>query len=141
MTSTASDAIKLDRRRLPLEQAPRTRADCAHGPRPCPWIRCRHHQLWSKPRYELRRATDDELVEAVVWMASSCTLDVADEGPASLQVVADAMGFNSRERARQIEGEALAKVRGRLADLLGGDEPDVWEGDPSTTWEEAEAWT
>ena len=22
---------------------PRTRADCLKGPRPCPWIMCRHH--------------------------------------------------------------------------------------------------
>jgi hypothetical protein len=25
------------------EQAPRTRADCVDGPRPCPWAACRYH--------------------------------------------------------------------------------------------------
>lgn len=27
------------------EQRPRTRGDCKDGPRPCPWVSCRHHLL------------------------------------------------------------------------------------------------
>ncbi len=28
--------------RLPIVR-PKTRGECASGPRPCPWVSCRHH--------------------------------------------------------------------------------------------------
>lgn len=45
----------------------------------------------------------------------------------------------TRERARQIETSAMAKLRLPVALALGrmaGDVGDVWEGDPSTTWDD-----
>ena len=58
-------------------ERPRTRGECVDGPRPCPWVSCRHHlylevrehngHLWRNHP----AADPDELPE-------SCSLDVAD---------------------------------------------------------------
>lgn len=75
---------------------PMTRADCLDGPRPCPWVSCRYHLFWArrkraKPPWE---------------MDETCTLDIADRGGVTLDVVAAVMGL-TRERVRQIEAHAI----------------------------------
>lgn len=91
---------------------PRTRGDCVNGPRPCPWVSCRHHlAIDVRDRVVVERET-----------SQSCALDVADMGPQTFEEVGNALGV-SRERIRQIEGRALAKLRpkyGRaVADHIG----------------------
>lgn len=77
------------------EAAPRppaTRADCADIARPCPALRCRHHN------------------GAGPW---SCSLDVADAGGITLDEVGRALRV-TRERARQLEVQALVQLRMRV---------------------------
>ena len=88
-------------------QMPTTRGECKHGPRPCPWVNCRHH-LGSLNLDEgrLHRATPQAVQE------HSCVLDVADENPDGipLEQVANMFGI-TRERVRQIEAKALRRLR------------------------------
>jgi DNA-directed RNA polymerase sigma subunit (sigma70/sigma32) len=53
----------------------------------------------------LERAAD-----AVLDMPATCALDVADRGGVTLAEIADLLGI-TRERARQIDSTALAKLR------------------------------
>lgn len=91
--------------------APKTRADCLAGPRPCPWASCKHHL--GIPHSEDDRGRKRKGAE-------TCSLDVADEGGKTLEEVGDQLGV-TRERARQILEAALVKIRPRdrvlLADL------------------------
>ena len=83
-------------RRLPL-----TRGDCMDGPRPCPHVTCRHH-------------LDVEKRHGVgVGENPTCSLDVADIGEHTLEEVAEIFGM-TRERVRQIQSEALEKLRAKL---------------------------
>ena len=84
---------------------PRTRGDCINGPRPCPWISCRHHLYFSAIKRNLHPAwpglEPDE-------MSETCSLDVADRSETTLADIARLMNL-SRERVRQLESDALAK--------------------------------
>jgi hypothetical protein len=89
---------------------PRTRAECADGIRPCPWVSCRHHLfLDAHPTSGSIRLNHPGL--EVDQIPESCSLDVADRvadsrtGSASLSVVAKLMGI-THERVRQVETEA-----------------------------------
>ncbi len=93
------------------EGRPRTRGECVDGPRPCPWVSCRHH-LYAEITLDggLR----------VVWpdlepgdMHESCSLDVADRGGVRDAKVGALLNV-TRARARQIEDAALQHLRGRL---------------------------
>jgi hypothetical protein len=91
---------------------PRTRGECATGPRPCPWVGCKYHLYLdvnedngsiklNHPHREL-----DELEE-------TCALDVADRHEkkgVTLEHVGELMNL-VRERARQLEIAGLFKVR------------------------------
>jgi hypothetical protein len=57
-----------------------------------------------------------------------CALHEAEQGPHSLQQTADALGLGSRQRAQQIEAEALAKLReAGLLELPDDREPSLWD--------------
>lgn len=80
---------------------PRTRADCIDGPRPCPYVGCRHHL-----GLDVREGGSIAYSGAV----ETCSLDVADEGGLPLLEVGRIIGV-TRERIRQIEREALWKLQ------------------------------
>jgi hypothetical protein len=95
---------------------PATRGQCRDGARPCPFISCAFHLYLDVSRetgsikLNFPDLEPDELEE-------SCVLDVADQGGATLERVAQMMNM-TRERVRQIESDALAKldaVRERIA--------------------------
>jgi hypothetical protein len=85
---------------------PKTRAECADVPRPCPYASCQWHLYADHHRESLRAGFSGG---DVTKLNQSCALDLADGGPQTLEVVAEALGI-SPERARQIEERALAKL-------------------------------
>jgi len=87
---------------------PRTRAECAEGPRPCPFVSCKYHlfiDVSSKTGAIKLNFPDLEVWE----MNESCALDVADRGGTTLEDVGAIMNL-TRERIRQLEVKALAKL-------------------------------
>jgi len=63
---------------LPVLERPRTRAECADGPRPCPWVSCRHHLYGYVDAVGHYRVAKPWLHP---WeLAESCSLDVAEQG-------------------------------------------------------------
>lgn len=92
-----------------LHERPQTRADCIDGPRPCPWVSCKHHlylDVSAKTgtiHFNFPNAEPDELRE-------TCALDIASHGGVTLEEAGRAMNL-TRERVRQIEALALPKLR------------------------------
>ncbi len=87
---------------------PRNRAECAEGPRPCPFVSCKHHLFIDvSPKTGAIKLNFPDLE---VWdMGESCALDVADRGGTTLEDVGAIMNL-TRERIRQVEVKALAKL-------------------------------
>jgi hypothetical protein len=87
---------------------PRTRAQCADGPRPCPFVSCKHHLFVDVSAKT--GAIKLNFPDLDVWeMNESCALDVADRGGTTLEDVGAIMNL-TRERIRQVEVKALAKL-------------------------------
>lgn len=87
---------------------PKTRAQCIDGPRPCPYVSCKHHlflDVSAKTGAIKLNFPDLDLWE----MGESCALDVADRGGTTLEDVGAIMNL-TRERIRQVEVRALAKL-------------------------------
>jgi hypothetical protein len=100
-----------------IDARPKTRGDCVDGPRPCPWVGCRHHLY-----LEVSEATGRIKVAfpgAKPWhLAESCSLDVADRGEHLLRDVGLVLNL-TRERARQITDTALANLHPDAVRLTG----------------------
>jgi len=89
-------------------ERPRCRGDCVDGPRPCPFVGCRYHLF-----VDVTDAGNLKLnfPDLEVWeLGQTCALDVADQGGVTLDDVGIYLNV-SRERARQLELEALRLVR------------------------------
>jgi hypothetical protein len=101
VTSTAT--LQADR--------PRTRAECQHEQRPCPWVSCKHHlYLDVNPRTGSIKLNFPDLEP---WeLEHTCALDVADDGGHTLEEVGDITNL-TRERIRQLELRGLLELRGR----------------------------
>jgi hypothetical protein len=87
---------------------PNTRAECVDGPRPCPYVSCKHHlYLDVSARTGAIKLNFPDLE---VWdMNETCALDIADRGGTTLEEVGAIMNL-TRERIRQVEVKALAKL-------------------------------
>jgi hypothetical protein len=87
---------------------PKQRAECAEGPRPCPYVSCKHHLFIDvSPRTGAIKLNFPDLE---VWeMGESCALDISDRGGTTLEDVGAIMNL-TRERIRQVEVKALAKL-------------------------------
>ncbi len=101
---------ELDEVRREMESCrPRSRADCASGPRPCMFITCKHHLY-----LDVNPATGSiklNFPDKEVWeLAETCALDVADRGGITLEEVGSIMNL-TRERIRQVETRGLLKLR------------------------------
>jgi hypothetical protein len=88
--------------------APKTREECQHGPRPCPFVSCKYHLY-----------LDVNATGAIVLnfpdlepgeMEHSCALDEADVGGMTLEFIGQRLNI-TRERIRQIEFRVLRKLR------------------------------
>ena len=97
-------------------ERPKTRAECANGLRPCPFVSCTHHLFLdvSSRTGAIKLNFPDLEVED---MKESCALDIADRGGTTLEEVGAIMNL-TRERIRQVE------VRGRLKLKMGSPSPD-----------------
>lgn len=98
----------------PDVERPRTRGDCEDGPRPCPFVSCRHHaylDVLANGMLSINFPNIDSLDEI-----QTCTLDLASEGSMSLEQVGEALGV-SRERVHQLEAKALMKLGLKKKDL------------------------
>jgi hypothetical protein len=94
----------------PAHDRPKTRSECANGPRPCPYVSCRYHLFldvtetgsitFSRPGVEV-----DELEH-------SCALDVAESGELELRKVGALMGI-SHGRVDQIAERAFRRLLAR----------------------------
>jgi hypothetical protein len=93
----------------PPIRRPEFRGECEGGRRPCPFVSCRYHLYLDVTR-------TGSIVfnfEEEPWeIDPSCALDVAEDGD---HILEDIAGFFSvcRERIRQIERDALIKLRWR----------------------------
>src|SRR6187399_518543 len=89
-------------------EKPLTREECVEGPRPCPFVSCKHHLFIDvSPRTGAIKLNFPDLE---VWdLGESCALDVADRGGTTLEDVGAIMNL-TRERIRQVEVKALAKL-------------------------------
>ncbi len=92
-----------------MPERPKTRAVCADGPRPCPWVGCEYHlYLDVNPengtiKYNYPGIEPEELEDC-------CALDIAEEMGCTLDEVGSLMNL-TRERVRQTESAAFAKLK------------------------------
>lgn len=94
---------------------PRTREECVEGPRPCPFVSCKHHLFIDVSART--GAIKLNFPDLEVWdLGESCALDVADRGGTTLEDVGAIMNL-TRERIRQVEVKALAKLEA-LRDMM-----------------------
>ena len=105
-----------------IEQArPRSRADCANGPRPCMFVSCKHHLY-----LDVNPSTGSiklNFPDKEIWeLGETCALDVADRGGITLEEVGGIMNL-TRERIRQVETRGLLKLR-----AVADDEPRIPPG-------------
>lgn len=99
-------------------ERPRTRADCLNGPRPCPWVSCRHHLYLDVNRKgNLLFNFPDVEPEEMEKLPSTCALDVADEGAATLERTGELMNL-TRERVRQVEHRVMHRVERTAPEAL-----------------------
>ena len=95
---------------------PRSRADCANGPRPCMFVSCKHH-LYLDVNPETG-SIKLNFPDKEIWeLEETCALDVADRGGITLEEVGSIMNL-TRERIRQVEARGLSKLR-----VIADDEP------------------
>jgi hypothetical protein len=103
--------LELGRLLYPDEEGserPQTRADCAGGARPCPFVSCKHHLFLDVSART--GAIKLNFPDLDVWeMSETCALDVADRGGTTLEEVGAIMNL-TRERIRQVEVKGLAKL-------------------------------
>lgn len=87
---------------------PRTRGECVEGPRPCPWVSCRHHLA-----LDIRNNGTITLNHPGVELGDleeTCALDVADRGSQERAHIGRLLGV-SDERVRQIEADGTEAIR------------------------------
>lgn len=90
-----------------MRHLPLLRSECRDGPRPCPYVSCRHHLYLDVSRngnliLNFPGLEPDELEH-------SCSLDIAEAGARRLEDVGTVLNL-VRDRIRQIEVRVLAKL-------------------------------
>jgi hypothetical protein len=97
-------------------ERPQTRGECAEGPRPCPFVRCKYH-LYLDVNPETG-SIKLNFPDREVWeLKDTCALDVADRGAPTLDQIGEIMNL-TRERIRQLEERGLRQLR-RVGRELG----------------------
>lgn len=96
------------------EPRPRTRADCKDGPRPCPWVGCRHHLYLEVKGGQIRLNFPDFDPSE---LQDSCSLDIADRGESTLVDIATMLNV-TKQAIKITELKAIRKVRSNAIDDL-----------------------
>jgi hypothetical protein len=113
-----------------LAERPLTRGDCAGAARPCPWVGCKFHLYFEV--HAITGAIRIHHPNLEPWeLAETCSLDVADRGGATLEVVGGLFNI-TRERVRQVETKAAFQARARAMEL-GIEDKDAWFTHPQGT--------
>ena len=73
---------------------PKTRADCASVPRPCPYVGCRHHLFLEVAESGSIQFPHGNDLAALRAMEVTCALDAAEQGPADVGVIGDRVGMS-----------------------------------------------
>ena len=115
-------------------ERPRTRGDCQAGPRPCPWVSCRHHLYLDLVRGEVKVNRPDCQPED---LRDSCALDVAERDGVPRGDVAEMLGI-SPERVRQLEDSGLKRMRAARVLEVPEDASAVESLDDDRTWSSKE---
>lgn len=107
---------------------PQTRGDCRYGPRPCPWVACRHH-LYIDVNEETGTIKIN-FPDLMPWeLTHSCSIDVAEAGAITLEDVGKIMNL-TRERIRQVEVKGLLRLKfSRPMREIGQGEPEESQED------------
>ena len=100
MTAALQDPLPWSSR--PRRFVPVLECSMPPGDAPCPQIQCRYHLAHTGLGDHRTHPTRD------------CSLMVANEGPRTLEQVAEVLGMTG-ERVRQIEERALLKLKGSAA--------------------------
>lgn len=87
---------------------PKTRAECAGGERPCPFVSCKYHlYLDVNPETGSIKLNFPDIE---IWeMAETCALDIAERGGVTLEEVGEIMNL-TRERIRQLEMSGISRM-------------------------------
>lgn len=103
-------------------QRPRTRGECVDGPRPCPWVSCRHHLYLDVSEIGTLRVNFPD--RDVDELEESCSLDVAERDGVTLEGLGELMGGLTRERVRQMQEAAIVAAQevGAAFGLLPGND-------------------
>jgi len=102
--------LKLLNASLPHYERCETRSECEGGPRPCPLVSCKYNlYLQVNPKTGTIAMQFPHLEPEEMPPDKSCVLDVADEGPHSLDHIGTLLNM-TRERVRQIEAKAILRA-------------------------------
>jgi hypothetical protein len=93
---------------------PSTRGECENEIRPCPWVMCKYHLYLDVGDTGSIKFNFPDLEPHE--MRVSCSLDVANQGGATLNEIGDIMNL-SRERIRQLEVKIVDKLRDRSDEI------------------------
>jgi hypothetical protein len=105
-------AIRAERAAPLPRHLPMVRSECIDQPRPCPFVSCKHHLYLDVTKAGAVKLNFPDL--EVHELAHSCSLDVADDGGATLESVGMMLNL-TRERVRQLELIALGKFEAECA--------------------------
>ena len=96
-------------------ERPRTRKSCGQVPRPCPYVGCKYNlYLDVNPATGSVKLNFPQLEPHE--MRESCALDLAEQGGLNKKEVGKVLNL-SRERIRQIQDEAVGKLRDKILEL------------------------
>lgn len=99
---------------MTTDRRPQTRSECLDGPRPCPWVSCRHHLALEVTADGVRLMLPEDPAD---WTdLPTCALDVAAEGglgQTALAALLDGTEYTYR-RIRDAERNGLDNLRAKV---------------------------
>lgn len=96
-------------------ERPKTRGECADGPRPCPYVSCRFHLYLDVNGAGGLKLNFPDL--EVGDMAESCALDVADRGGATLEALRSILNM-TRQGVQFVEQRAFVRIGSASAAIV-----------------------